>query len=117
VSHNVRTGELEEWGFSCDPDSIDHEMNEWFKLNLDPEYKGPEGDPTNAIALRWYREYLSCVRAHTLEHLRTTIPRFAEKSVEFVFSVPTVSAAFQGLWLGFADAPQDLARPTHDPRD
>lgn len=101
MSHDIRTGELEEWGFSCDPDNIDQEMNEWFKLNLDPEYKGPEGDPTNAVALRWYREYLSSVRVHTLEHLKITVPHFARKNVEFVFSVPTVSAAFQRFVAGF----------------
>lgn len=72
-------------------DHPSHEKNQFFKLNLDPEYKAPEGDPMHAEACSWYRDYLASIREHTVQHLENTIAHFERKKVEFVFSVPTVS--------------------------
>lgn len=48
VSYDLRSGELKNWGFLCDPDDETCEHNELFKLYLDPEYQVSPDDGTNA---------------------------------------------------------------------
>jgi hypothetical protein len=115
VAYNIRNDRLESWGFSCDPEDDSQEMNQYFKLNLDPVYKGPMGDPSHAVACRWYKDYLRSIREHTIRFLTESFPRFEQKRVEFVFSVPTVSQPPLGLYEN-ADR-KDLARSRNDPGD
>jgi hypothetical protein len=90
-------------------------MNQYFKLNLDPVYKGPAGDPSHAVACRWYRDYLSLIREHTIRFLEDSFPHFGQKRVEFIFSVPTVSQT--PLWLRKPADNKDLARSGNDSRN
>jgi hypothetical protein len=86
---------LEGWGFLCNPDDDGQETNQFFKLNLDPMYKCPAGDPTYKEACKWYRDYLASIREHTLGFLEDSFGQFELKCVEFVFSVPTVSDSYR----------------------
>lgn len=107
----MRNGNLEGWGFDCNPEDYSQETNQYFKLNLDPAYKGPVGDPPHAEACKWYRDYLSSIREHTLKFLKGSFVQFERKRVEFVFSVPTVSSS----WLNhmvFAN----MSKTWRDPR-
>lgn len=79
------------WGFLCDPEDGAQEMNQYFKLNLDPQYQGVEGDPPHATAVQWFCDYMHCIREHILKYLGDRIVRFEQKNIDFVFSVPTVS--------------------------
>lgn len=115
VSYNIRSQRLEAWGFLCDPEDDSQEMNQYFKLNLDPFYKGPAGDPSHDVACSWYRDYLSSIRNHTIRFLEDSFPRFERKRVEFIFSVPTVSRGPLRR-LQVADG-KDLARSRNDSRD
>jgi hypothetical protein len=92
VSYDIRTGQLRAWGFSCDVDDDEQEVNQYWKLNLDPTYRGHEGEISTKLAAKWYRDYLSCLREHTIDFLNGSFPRFEQKNIEWVFSVPTVSA-------------------------
>lgn len=77
------------WGFLCNPDDERYEYNALFKLNLDPEYVDPiEGAPTTAEARAWYQDYLSCIYRYINKYFSDTLPRFAGKRIDFVFSVP-----------------------------
>ena len=89
----MQNGNLEGWGFSCNPENDSQETNHYFKLNLDPIYKGPAGDPSHAEACKWFRDYLASIREHTLKFLKASFVQFERKRVEFVFSVPTVSSS------------------------
>lgn len=89
----MQNGDLEGWGFRCNPEDDNQETNHYFKLNLDPAYKGPAGDPSHAEACKWFRDYLASIREHTLEFLKASFVQFERKRVEFVFSVPTVSSS------------------------
>nr|OQO26109.1 hypothetical protein B0A51_04503 [Rachicladosporium sp. CCFEE 5018] len=89
ISYDVRTGQLKAWGFLCNHDNVEEEVNQYWKLNLDPAYSGLPDDPTQDVAAKWYRDYLCCIRDHTLAFLRDSFPHFDRKNVEFVISVPT----------------------------
>lgn len=66
------------------------EYNELFKLYLDPHYQDSSEDaPTLQEARRWFQDYLSCLHAYLQEHFIKTVPRFEQKRIEYVFSVPT----------------------------
>lgn len=93
----MRHRRLEGWGFECDPDDNGQETNQYFKLNLDPMYKSPVGDPSHEEACKWYRDYLTLLREHTLAFLKGSFGQFERKRVEFVFSVPTVSGSYREL--------------------
>ncbi|KAK6441672.1 hypothetical protein LTR95_002088 [Oleoguttula sp. CCFEE 5521] len=89
ISYDVRTGQLKGWGFLCDHDDDGEEVNQYWKLNLDPAYVGLPDDPAHEVAAKWYRDYMFCIREHTLGFLRDSFPHFDRKNVEFVISVPT----------------------------
>lgn len=107
----MRHGKLEGWGFLCDPENYSQDTNQYFKLNLDPIYKGPVGDPSHAEACKWYRDYLASIRDHTLQFLRNSFVHFERKRVEFVFSVPTVSNFLPGHMIV-----TDMGKTWRDPR-
>jgi hypothetical protein len=90
----MRSGRLEDWGFLCDPDNDNQDTNHFFKLNLDPMYNRPAGDPSHETACKWYRDYLTSIRDHTLRFLKDSFGQFERKRIEFVFSVPTVSGSY-----------------------
>lgn len=90
ISYDVKTGEIANWGFLCNPDDVRYEHNELFKLYLDPNYQDPTGSgPTLEEARTWFRDYLSQLRTYINQHFERSIARFATKRVEFLFSVPT----------------------------
>lgn len=82
------------WGFSCNQEDQRQEVQQYWKLNLDPQFLGNENDPSPAEAVQWFRDYMSCIREHALAFLRERIVHFDRKNIQFVFSVPTVVLMF-----------------------
>ena len=75
------------WGFLCDQDGGDSNVEDCFKLHLDPEFKGyqtPDA-PTLQQARRWFQDFLRGIHDHIID----TFPRWGMERVEFIFSVPT----------------------------
>jgi len=89
ISYDLRSGQPTTWGFLCNPDDERYEYNSLFKLYLDPYHKdhGPN-PPSTEDARQWYRDYLVFLYSNLMRHFADIIPKFASKSVDFVFSVP-----------------------------
>lgn len=78
------------WGFLCDPSDSKTEINDLFKLYLDPSYDQADANrPSLAEAQTWFRDYLVCLHKYIKQFFTTSIARYREKRVEYVFSVPT----------------------------
>ena len=89
ISYSSRTRRVNGWGFNCDYDDPDSEIQEFFKLYLDPEYQDDYDGVTSADAQRYYRDYLSLIHTHIVGFFNARFPDFASMAVEFIFSVPT----------------------------
>lgn len=89
IAYSTRTGGIRSWGFNCDFDDQESEIQEFFKLYLDPEYHDDYDGITNADARRCYRDYLSSIHVHILGFFNARFPDFPSMTVEFIFSVPT----------------------------
>ncbi|KAJ5117162.1 hypothetical protein N7448_004107 [Penicillium atrosanguineum] len=78
------------WGFKCDPEDKSSNIKEFFKLHLAPQYQDeyPEA-PSRHDAQRWFQDYIQCIYQHVVSHFNSSIPQFASRNVEFLFSVPT----------------------------
>ncbi|KAB8077963.1 hypothetical protein BDV29DRAFT_167418 [Aspergillus leporis] len=83
-------GNIQSWGFKCDPEVKGSDIKEFFKLHLAPQYRDEyRGGPTRQEAQRWFQDYILCVYQHVVSHFNNTIPHFGTRQVEFLFSVPT----------------------------
>lgn len=89
VAYSIRSQKLIGWGFNCDADDPDADIQEFFKLYLDPDYHDDYDGVSNADARRYYRDYLSLIHAHVARFFYERMPNFATMAVEFIFSVPT----------------------------
>lgn len=90
VSYIVETRNLHNWGFEYDEDDESVEVNELFKLFLDPRFVDPsDHTPPYREVQQWYCDYLACLYHYVMRYFQERIPRFASRNVEFVFSVPT----------------------------
>lgn len=89
VAYSLQTQKLKGWGFNCDAEDPDADIQEYFKLYLDPEYHDDYDGVSNADAKRYYRDYLSLIHAHVARFFYERMPNFASMAVEFIFSVPT----------------------------
>lgn len=90
LAYDKRNGHLLTWGFTADPHNPDFRIEENFKLFLDPEYRDDSPNaPTLANAQQWYVDYLASIYHCINRHFDERIPRWTNKNVEFLFSVPT----------------------------
>lgn len=90
LAYNKATRKLQAWGLYCPDHDPSLDLQELFKLNLDPDYVDPyEFAPTTEQARVWYVDYLNCVRQHLVYHFASRIPQWNSMAVEWVFSVPT----------------------------
>jgi hypothetical protein len=90
LAYSKTTGELQAWGLYCQDYNPSLELQELFKLNLDPDYLDPyESAPTTEQARVWYVDYLHCVYQHLVYHFSSRIPQWNSMAVEWIFSVPT----------------------------
>lgn len=81
---------VKNWGFKCDWEDRSLDVKEFFKLHLAPLYRDLHpGSFSRQDAQRWFRDYVHCVYQHVVAHFSTSIPQFARRKVEFLFSVPT----------------------------
>lgn len=64
-------------------------VKEYFKLQLDPEYRDDFHDLTNEDARRFYHDYLICLHDHVARFFSNRYPQWATMHVEWNFSVPT----------------------------
>ncbi|KXT18312.1 hypothetical protein AC579_958 [Pseudocercospora musae] len=86
IAYDLKSGQLENWGFLCNPDDETCEFNELFKLYLDPNYEDPTGiAPSIEQAQGWFRDYMNCLHKYINRHFDETIPRFEIKRIEYVF--------------------------------
>lgn len=89
IAYSLQTGRVIGWGFNCDADDPNADIQEYFKLYLDPEYQDDYDGVSNADAQRYYRDYLYLVHEHVVKYFVERTPNFASMKVEFIFSVPT----------------------------
>lgn len=81
---------VKSWGFKCDQENKGLNIKEFFKLHLAAQYHDDyPGSPSRWDAQRWFRDYIQCIYHHVVSHFATTVPDFAAREVEFLFSVPT----------------------------
>lgn len=85
---------MRNWGFKCDVEDRTLDIKEFFKLHLAPQYRDdglyPDStNPSRQQSQRWFQDYIQCVYRHVVSHFNSTIPHFASRYVEFLFSVPT----------------------------
>jgi hypothetical protein len=85
------TGAIKDWGYFVDINdkSVNVDIKEHFKLQLDPTYQDDFQDITHEDAKRFYRDYLTCVHDHIARYFRRILPQWATMCVEWSFSVPT----------------------------
>ena len=90
LAYDKRSGRLLTWGFTADPHNPDFRIEENFKLFLDPEFRdGSPSAPTLQNAQQWYVDYLASIYHAINRYFAERIPRWTNKNVEFLFSVPT----------------------------
>lgn len=90
LAYDKRSGHLATWGFTADPHNPDFRIEENFKLFLDPEFRdGSQNAPTLENARQWYIDYLASIYQSINRYFGERIPRWNNKYVEFLFSVPT----------------------------
>jgi len=90
IAYDPRTGYPATWGFLVDKTSPDLEVQELFKLYLDPTHQDEFRDHISLDeARRWFTDYLRCIFQAIKQHFSDSYPRWSSKSVEFLFSVPT----------------------------
>ena len=85
-------GDVKAWGFLCDQDSEETDVQEYFKLHLDPEYVDPRSEadvPKLKDARQWFQDYLRCLLDHVEDYFSNAFPRWKTQRTQFVFSVPT----------------------------
>ncbi|KAF5855679.1 hypothetical protein ETB97_008614 [Aspergillus alliaceus] len=88
LEYCTQTQTIRNWGFSCDSNDHTSEIREFFKLHLAPQYQDL-GGPSRQEAQGWFQDYVQCVYQHVVSHFSSTMPQFASRKVEFLFSVPT----------------------------
>lgn len=89
IAYSARTGRIKGFGFNCDFEDPDSEIQEFFKLYLDPDYRDDYDGVSNTDARRYYRDYLSLIHSHVVRFFHDRFPHFASQTVEWIFSVPT----------------------------
>ncbi|KAI9368234.1 hypothetical protein BJX61DRAFT_546732 [Aspergillus egyptiacus] len=87
------------WGFQCedslntgtaDPAHGTKSIKQFFKLNLDPSFSDSRPNaPTHDDAMRYFQDYIKCLYGYLTSYFEKSLPRFGDRRVEFVFSVPT----------------------------
>lgn len=90
VAYDTRTGFPVTWGFLIDRENDDLDVQDLFKLYLDPVYQDAfEDQPTLDEARKWFTDYLKFLFRAITQHFDESFPRWASREVEFLFSVPT----------------------------
>jgi hypothetical protein len=119
IAYDDRTGYPATWGFLCDPDNRELRIEELFKLYLDPAHQDTFREaPTIEEARQWFKDYLHCIYEQIKRVFSDTLPRWQNKNIEFLFSVPTtwknpaMIAATERLIkdAGFAEKPNHVVR-------
>jgi hypothetical protein len=78
------------WGFLCDPSENGVEIEELFKLYLNPEFEDNyPGRPTHQEARKLFKDYMRCVYNFTEHYFSGAVPRWAKRKVEYLFTIPT----------------------------
>src|SRR2546429_8295651 len=90
IAYDPYTGHPITWGFLIEKENRDLEVQELFKLYLDPTHRDDfRHQPTLEEARKWFTDYLRCIYQAIRQHFDDTLPRWNTKNVEFIFSVPT----------------------------
>ena len=90
VAYDARFQSLRSWGFECNENDVETDVNKLFKLFLDPRFIDESGfAPAYSEVQRWYVDYQSGLDAYVNSYLQERMARFALKNVEWVFSIPT----------------------------
>lgn len=90
VAYDPENQRLVEWGFGVDKNREDLDIQELFKLWLDPAYHEESADhPSLEEARRWFSDYMECLHGAIEDHFDDSYARWRDKKVEYLFSVPT----------------------------
>jgi hypothetical protein len=90
VAYDIRTGFPATWGFLINREHEGLDVQDLFKLYLDPVYKDAfQNQPPIEEARKWFVDFLSFVHKAIKEHFDEWFPRWTTKNVEYLFSVPT----------------------------
>ncbi|KAF7506955.1 hypothetical protein GJ744_011086 [Endocarpon pusillum] len=92
------------WGFLCNPDEEDVQIEEHFKMYLNPRFDDHYGGrQTHHEARTYFKDFLRCIYNFIVGYFLDTVPRWADIRVEYLFSIPTdwlapeLSAEFEKL--------------------
>ena len=89
VSYNL-DGTLRKWGFLCEGEEDVYPTKMLFKLYVNPDFTDRyPNPPSNQDAAKWFRDYLQRLFEFVEQHFSNTIPRWGDKKVEYLFSIPT----------------------------
>lgn len=78
------------WGSICNPEEEDVRIEEFFKVYLNPQFEDHyEGRPTHREARTYFTHFLRYIYRFIVDYFIRTVPRWADKRVEYLFSVPT----------------------------
>ncbi|KAK5083734.1 hypothetical protein LTR05_006239 [Lithohypha guttulata] len=90
IAYDSRTSKPASWGFLVDEDDPNLDIQQYFKLYLDPAHDDEfRNAPNLDDARRWYVDYLRCIHHAVCQHFDASYPRWRGKPIEFLFSVPT----------------------------
>ena len=89
MSYDIQTGKVKTWGFACDLGDPNTDVQEHFKLYLDPDYRDDYADLTSNDAQRYFHDFLCLVHDHVAQYFQNRIPQWTQMRVGWVFSVPT----------------------------
>ncbi|KAL6718179.1 hypothetical protein ACLMJK_004267 [Lecanora helva] len=88
IKYRPGTSIIDSWGFYCDSQDLDPDVEDLFKLHLDPAFDG-DGARSTQQARQWYQDYMRCIHDWIVHTFSESITRWNSRKVEFVFSVPT----------------------------
>lgn len=83
-------GNPKTWGSLCNPEEEGIEIEECFKVYLNPRFEDEyEGRPTHSEARIYFKDFLRHIYRFIVDYFLKTVPRWANRNVEYLFSVPT----------------------------
>ena len=78
------------WGFKCNWDNVPTTIEKEFKLYLDPVFPDTYPNrPSHDQAVKWYKDYMRSLHDYLDSFFQRSIPDWAQRNVEFLFSIPT----------------------------
>jgi len=89
VAYEQESRLLVQWGFLVDDSREDLDVEELFKLHLDPLYHRETHEFREKEVQNWFVDFMTNLHKAIEDHFDESYARWRGKKVEFLFSVPT----------------------------